>query len=216
MLQRERLGRAVIERHLPGQDLVGQHAECVEIDQVSVADLHLTTQRLRRQVVHRSDDLVGRARSTLLHGDPEVEQDDPIFWADHHVCGLEIAVDQLVEMQVVDRIGDRVEKVEAGLDRQRVWMHEVIRQRPALDQLHRKVFASSVGAAMEHVDDGWVTQRREGSSFVDQELPGAVPGDLQRDATSKSLVVGFVDVTHGTRAELPDDLEDAVDDLARM
>jgi hypothetical protein len=173
-----RCGASSPSRFVPRQP-AGEHREQRHRQLVDVGDhrRRLAEEALRRHVGGRAADaaVLGRRRRRRgeLLGDPEVEQHRVLATVDagdqHHVLGLEIAVDQAAGVEGVDRVGELAEQLERLLDRQRA-ARDPRRQRLAVKLLHREV-GPPVGdlADREHLDDAGVVDLGE-PPRLDQEL----------------------------------------------
>ena len=161
------LGRAARARTSQGDDLEEDQAQGVDVG--PLPDLFVAAVRLLGRHVGRGPDearvlLAGDRRVDRL-GDPPVEDVDLAVVADHHVLGLEVAVDEALGVGEVDRLADLGEEVQelrelsaraslaAGLDGG-AGLVEDLSQGPTQDALHREprdLVVSAQGVDRDHV-----------------------------------------------------------------
>ena len=167
-----------IQRRRPGQQLVEDHSQRIDVG--PRVDVH---QRrvglLGRHVRGSADDRPGVGQAQVGEplfrrlGDPEVDhlgRGPAVYLGDHHVAGLEVAVDDPLLVSVLHRLADRDEQLQAGLDRQ-PFAVAVFGDRLAADQLHHEERLAGLGGAAV-VDAGDVGVVHQG-----QRLPlGVEPG----------------------------------------
>jgi hypothetical protein len=133
-----------VERHLPAQHLEQQHAERVDVG--AVIDL-LALARLGRHVLRRPEDDAGGGevlRAALGHhlGQAEIEQlDERRITApleQHHVVGLEVAVDDPGGVGRRQRVGDLCAHVQRPRHVEEPLAGQHLRQGLAVEVLHHE------------------------------------------------------------------------------
>ena len=205
VLHRDLHRRVAGERHLPGEHLVEDDPERVQVG--TLVD-RLPACLLRREVLRRPDD---RARLGHLGGaaprDPEVGHLHVPVRADDHVVRLDVAVDDLVPV----RFGERAQDLPRELDRRQrrsgPLADEQLLERRPVEVLHRDVVGAVDLAAVVDPDDVRMVQPggvpRLPFESLDELVVArvALVQDLQRDLPPELLVLGQVHVGHPARAE---------------
>ena len=136
----------------------------------------------------------------------EVENLHMAVVSHHHVCRLQIAVDDVLPMRRRQRAGQRNRNVEKAHLRQSAVRNYLVERGP-LDELHRYERNGIVFLDGEDGDDVRVVQRSDGLGLASEARePVCVPRDgirksLQRHITIQFRVARAVDLTHATSAE---------------
>ena len=135
----------------------------------------------------------GRAGSS---GEAQVEHDDLAFVVDHHVLGLEVAVDEPGPMRRGESSTRGTEELDE-LGPGRLPARQQVSQRLATDVLHRDEHVAALGSDVEHLDHVGMRQRghrlrlaEQPSSTVGVRAPVARAQELQRDAPIQLRIVG--------------------------
>ncbi len=193
-----------VERALPGEDLVEDQAERVDV----AARRDLSTGELFRRHVGR------RARAERFAGgagQAEVGQTDFAGAVEHHVGRLEIAVDHAALVRGGEPGADLTRDLERAILRKAADAPQQRREIFAVDVLHRQE-----GAAVELVDvidaaDVRVRHLPRHAHFgVELRQPRRIAIDvrgkeLQRDGLPELQIVGAVDLAHAAAAAPLDD-----------
>ena len=169
-----------VERSPAGEQFVEEDAERVDIGtriHIDGAQLGLFRADVGRGPDELSDGREGRLRGEVALGrlgDAEVDHlghGDIVVQGDENVRGLDVAVDDALEVRVLDRMADLDEKAQALVGRQIVRVAKGRDRLPA-DQFHDEIRPTGVGGAgVEHLRDIRMIHHR-------QELPfGLEPGD---------------------------------------
>ena len=219
MLERDRDRRFGVERNPPGEQLVEDDPNGVEIRRC--AD-RVALRLLRGQVLRGAHD-----RACLRHvgrtcpRDPEIGHLDVVgVVLDHHVVGLEVAVDDAAavgeprRLEDLDRDLDRTDRIERRL------LADHLLERAAGQVLHHDVVGVVVGPAVIHADDVGVLQAGGGLGLAAEALDESrILGEtavqqLQRDLASELLILGEEDIGHAARPEAGDHAVAPVDERA--
>ena len=210
VLHRDLDRRVAVERRLPGEELVEDDAEGVEIG--ALVDLG-AARLLGREVLRGADD---RARLGHLARpgarDAEVGDLDAALAVDEDVVRLDVAVDDPVPVREAQRREDLARVLDATLTGAGPRPTIELLQRAPVEVLHRDVVRVLRLAAVVDRDDVRMVQRggvlRLAPEPLDELLVVrvAVVEDLDRDAAAELLVLREVDVGHPAGAELADDL----------
>ena len=89
-----------------GQQLEGQNAQRVDVDQVTGALGEIARERLGRHVLQRSGDAAMPCPVGVEQHEPEVHEHDPPARGEHHVARLDVAVGQASLVHDAERVGD--------------------------------------------------------------------------------------------------------------
>jgi len=220
--RRHQLGRVVAaERPLAGRHLVEDDPEAEDVGQMidrlalgllrghvggGADDGAFPGQQLRGSVGLEVDlDLVGQL------GEPEIEDLHAAVVRHHDVGGLEVTVGDAALMGGAERRGNghgNLEEALAGHPAAR----DQLAERCAVDVLHGD--QADTADLLHRVDRHDVRVRQGGDRsrlLLEARQAGRVRGELRRqdldgDATTEALVLGQIDLAHGTRAELLEDL----------
>ena len=204
------------ERRLPGEQLIKDHAERIDIGERG--DLLLARGLLGTHVKRRADALDGKrlgARrgevATVEHlGDAKVDdlrRRSSVLLDDHDIARLEVAVDDAVLMRVMHRAADRREEFQPRCDRQLALVARHA-QRLAAQQLHcEKRTPICRRAAVEYLGDIRMIHPRE---HLLLELEAGE--DLRHPHLGLQKFDGHLPVQPQI-ARLPDDSECALADL---
>ena len=169
---------------------------CVSIDRCAAADRHRLAAGRRAAV--------GRG----IVREAEVHHAHATVVADHHVLGLEVAVDQALGVrgrQPAPRGEEQLEHLGPGRSRR-----ETLLERRALDELHRDVDEPLVLADVVHRDHVRVGEAGHRHGLAQQTTrlatlaAGAGVHDLQRDLAIELWIVGPEHDTHAARAQAGD------------
>ena len=213
----DRQVRVALERPLAARHLVEQDAEREDVG--AVVDRQ-PLRLLGRHVRDGPDDppvlgdrlrLAGRAvalRRLVVAQlrEAEVEHLDPAVGREHHVLGLEVAVQDPLPVGRRDRVRERDREGQEALEREPV-LRDGLGERRSLDVLHRD--EADALDILERVqdDDPGVAQLRHRPRLpleprelllVGRHVPRE---DLEGDAPAELLVLGEVDLSHSARAE---------------
>jgi len=206
VLHRDLDRRVAGERHLPGEHLVEDDPERVQIR----ARVNGRAARLLRGEVLRG----ANDRSGLRHlrragaCDAEVRHLQPAVRADDDVVRFDVAVDDPVAVRERERTEDLPRVVDCDRDRRRSVADEQLLERAPVQVLHCDVVGALCAAAVEDRDDVRVVETgcalRLAPEALHELLVGCVSlvEQLQRDAAPELLVLCQVDVGHPARAEL--------------
>ena len=213
-------GGAASERRRARQQLVQHRAKAEEVGLlVNLQPARLLGRHvLRRADEHAAGGLPGRRsrRRDIRVGGPrearnaEVEQLDEPVLPDHHVVGLEVAMDDAGAVS----LGQRRRHLDADVDHRRdveLGASGGVAERPAVHELAGDEVRARRVADVVDRDDVRVVQRRRGPGFADE--PGqAVPvagrcgrQDLQRDPPAEADVLGEIHLPHPALAEERED-----------
>ena len=138
--------------------------------------------------------------------EPEVENLGESIRRDHHVLGLQVAMDDSGFVRLGQAVGDLRRDRQHATDRQRPVGNE-LPQGLALDELHAQERRCVRAADVVHRHDRGMVERRRGPRFLleaSQAITvGRVSGgqDLDRDVATEPRVVRQIDVAHPARAE---------------
>ena len=153
----------------------------------------------------------GRAvRGDLEHArGAEVGDLHEALLGDQHVAGPQIAVDDVVRVRVVDRVGDLDGEVERARQLERALADDDALERLARDVLHHDEEDAFLLLRREHRDDVGVIEAAEQPRLVEQlaEVEVLLPmRDLDRDFLVEPRVLGEVDRAEPSAAERREDL----------
>ena len=210
--------RGPLEGAAPGEHLVEHGAERELIG----AKIHDGAARLFRRHVgqrahHGARPRIARAR----HGfavrvaarqscQAEVEYLGEAVVGDHHVLGLEIAMDDAGLVGFRKPVGDLCGNRECAAQRQRPAL-ERLAERLAGDQLHADPRLRRLGADVIDGDDGRMVERGGGARFaLEASEAFGVAGDVrreqfQRDKPIEPRVARLVDLAHSACPKRSDD-----------
>ena len=145
MLQHDRRRRFARERHVPGEHLVQDHAERVDIRaRINFGSLRAL---LRRHVLRRADDEIGRGQVRVLTalllnlGDAEIQHLDPVAAADineHDVIALQITMDDVLRVRGFERAADLTHDLHDARQGQRAFASDYLLERAAIQKLHHE------------------------------------------------------------------------------
>jgi hypothetical protein len=216
-------GRGTGKARSSGCHLVQDHPEG---EKIGAWIKILTARLLGRHIRNRADrraDLTGEllrglqvVRTTLGQprrqlGETEVEDLDVAAVGQKDVGRLDIAVQDAIDVRVLQRIRDLSAEVEQQGERQRV-SRQLGVERLALEQLHGQEELSILLVKTVDGADIGVVQARGGACLATKALRRlAVLGvgvrqHLQRDQPSQPSVLGLVDNAHPAGAQLIEDL----------
>ena len=125
---------------------------------------------------------------------------------DHHVRGLQIAVDDVFPMRRRQRVGQRNRDVEEARQREPV-LRNLLVERAPLDELHRHEGNIIVFLDGENGDDVRVVECGDGPGFPSEARQTVCVSregrrkNLQRHITIQFRVTRAVDLAHSTSAE---------------
>jgi hypothetical protein len=199
-----------VERRHPGQTLVGDRAERVDVRR---GRHRLARHLLRRHVQHgagyrvRGRDGGDRGRT----GHPEVDQYDGAVLLHQQVAGLDVAVDHPAGVGRVQRVGGLGHDRQGVDDRQPAGGRDAVRQRFTVDVGHHQVGGrAAVEAALAevvHVDDVRVPERGQNAGLGPEPRREPRIGQqrgqqhLDGDAAAQHDVGGAPDLTHAAAGE---------------
>ena len=214
---------------MPGEHLVQQHADGVEIG--ARVDLALGAQLLGRHVQRRAHDRAFFGEplldvvALLAHTrDAEVEELDrvavPVARADIDVLGLEIAMDDAARVRRFEA-AQHGARDEARARRRQLSLLELVGERVAREQLHDEIELPLGGTAeVGHADDVLVLDEAGGARLDGEALDGVGLGahlgvqHLERDLLLQEHVIGDEDPAHAAFGEPAHHAVLAVDDRA--
>jgi len=210
-VRRENLLRARAGEGRPRrQQLVGHHAEGVEVG--AVTHLRIGHRLLRGHVgrraqrdAHRGERLPpGRVAQRLGHAEIH---DQCMAAAEHHVLGLEVAVDHAVAVGFGERIGDVAEDPHRVADGQLARLGQLVAKGEAVDVGHDVEEQPIGGARVVQRQDVGVLQRGRHLDLAEEALFAERGGellaqDLHGDLAVVLEVVREIDRGHAPRAEL--------------
>ena len=220
---RHRFGRGLLrERFLPRRDLVEDRAER---ELVGTEIEWLSARLLRRHIAHRTHNgsRVGLGPGQGRHGgqparfrlrelrQAEVEDLDESVPGDHHVLGLQVAVDDPRRVRLREPRGDLRSDADGAPDREGLGGGK-LPQRSSVHQLHRYVGRGTRLADLVDRDDVGMVQGRGGAGLllearqpirVERDLLGQ---DFQSHLAAEPGVPRPVHLSHSPRAERSEDL----------
>ena len=204
------------ERWLAGQQFVEQDAQriliCAAIDVLAAG---LLRAHVGGRAQHQSGLGDARGEHVGLLGDAEIGEHRRGRIAEHHVGGLEVAMDHAIAMRKLQAIGQLHHHAD-GLAQRQALAHAV-GQRAAFEQFHGDVGDIIAGDDVVDRDDIAVRQLGHGAAF-EQETPlelghGAAvvstqlaAHDLDRDLAVERMLDREVDGRHAALAQLADHL----------
>ncbi|WAS90916.1 hypothetical protein O0S08_32405 [Nannocystis poenicansa] len=209
-----RVGVGVGRRALAGEQLADHDAVPVDVahDPGGPA-LALLRRHVSRGPEHRADDRGVQGRSAGLPrelarvqaGEAEVHDAHAAVFADHHVVGFEVAMDEPAVVRRRQPATGLQRDLEAHVDG-RSMRAQPVAQRVADDQLHRQVDAALVLAGLVDRHDVRVGQAGQRLRLAQQAglCRGAGVGraeQLERDAAPEQLVARQVDLAHAAASE---------------
>lgn len=212
----ELLGCADRKRVRPGEQLVGDDAERVQVGPVvrgRVAErllgrhvrggAHRDAQRRERASVRRPAALRGRVERL---GDAEI-RDEGVPLGKEDVLRLQVAVHHALAVRVRERVGELAHEPERVAHRERAALAEERPQRLARDKGHRVVRQPVDVARAEQREDVRVLKPGGERDFAleprRREARGQVGMEhLDYDASAELRVRGHEDAAHGPAAEL--------------
>ena len=216
-MRRHELLAGALERRCAGQELVGDHAEGVDVAPVidgCGGDL------LRRHVGGRADHDARAGDGVIVGGvggdrarNAEVGEEH-VAAGQQHVVRLDIAMDDARRVRVRERVRDFAEHADGVRDRHRAGAQPAA-ERFAVDVRHDVEGQIIDGAGIEERKDVRVAKVRRRPDLGDEPI-GAddggqiAPHDFDRDAAIVPYVVREVDGRHAAGAEL------ALDAIARQ
>ena len=207
----------MVEGWLPGQELVEQNAETVDVG----PGVHVQTsgfRLLRCHVGRRADELAVLGEERLLGqfsagrlGDSEVDhlgQWHIVVHCDEHVGRFDVAVDDALLVRVLDGVAHLPKEVQA-LSSAELFVVAELRYGRALDQFHHEVGSAGVGSAgVVYLGDPRVVHQGQGLSLgfkAGDDLPRvhAELDDLERHpALDRLALLGQPDDTEAALADL--------------
>ena len=210
-----------LERRLPGEHFVEKDAEREQVGApVDVAPTRL----LRGHVVERAHDdavsrlhelrrgVIARRKALPPHElrQTEVQDLDIAIGANHHVLGLQVAMDDACVVRGRDRLRnlhgnrDRLPGVEAAAIEDRT-------QRDAVDELGREeLHAAVVADVVDREDVGMIEGRNRARLALEAAEPflvahGARREHFQCEPAAQPNVLGQIDLRHAARSERRED-----------
>ena len=180
-----------------GQEMVEKHSEAVDI---AADGGFLPRQELGRQVERRAGETSGGIVAQLASR-AEVHQDDASIVSQHHVVGLDVAM----QKTSVVHGSNRATELDADLDGLRhseaPALLENLFERTSLDELHPQadLVSDSLGAVDGH--DVRVANLRQQAAFFDDRARARLAGarvrrqELERDVAIEPGVAGAIDLS---------------------
>ena len=201
------------ERRPPGEQLVSHRAKGVDIH--AVVEMRIGRRLLRRHVGRRAEGHARRRQGILSRGlthrlrDAEVH-DQRVATGEHHVVGLDVAMDHAERVRVRERVGHLAEDAHRLGDRKLADTIEPRAQRLAVDVRHHVEEKALDGARVVEGQDMRVRQLGRDFDFPEKSLGSERGGELGTEHLDGDLapvahVVGEVDGRHPAGAELADD-----------
>jgi hypothetical protein len=210
MLHRDLDRRVAREGNRPGEQLVEDDAERVEVGAVVDGS---SPRLLRRQVLRRPDDRTGLCHLARCAGagDSEVADLQAVVVVHQGVVRLDVAVDDPLPVREAKRSEDLARVVDRLADGKGLAARHGLLEGAAAEVLHRDVVRALGLPAVVDLND--VRMRQAGgvlrltAEALDELLVGGVPlvQDLDRDPAAELLVLGEVDVRHPSGPELAQD-----------
>jgi hypothetical protein len=205
----QRLEQACTQRELIGRrprrealELLGGHVRR-RAGQAHALGGALGGRRRRRRVL-------GRRRPSTRPCEPEIHQAHAALAVDHHVLGLDVAVDQTRGVGRREAGGRLLEHAEQRVEIALGPLSPLADPRAqglALDVFHRQVHLAVVLADLEHRDHVGVTQARQRHRLATQHVPRAarprVAQHLDRDHAIERGVPGREHQAHAAAADRP-------------
>ena len=198
------------ERRPARQQLVRHHAEGVEVG--PVIHVRVGHRLFRRHVGRRAQrDAHGRERlapgglaQRLGHAEIHHQR---VPAAEHHVLGLEIAVDHAVAVGFGERVGDVAEDAHRVADRQLALLRQLVAEGGAVHVRHDVVEQPVGRARVVQRQDMGVLQGRRHLDLAEEALLAErggelLPQHLERDLAVVLQVVGEIHGRHAAGAEL--------------
>ena len=207
MLQRDREEVVARVRHVPGEQLVEDDPEGVD---VRLGVDPLAPRLLGGDVVARAEHGAGlRAAADGLEraGDPEIGDLGLPVAVHEHVLRLHVAVDQALLVSEGERASDLQTHLEDAANRHRPASDDEILQRLALHELEDDELTAVRLAAVDHGDDSGMRELSGGPCLVPEPrdvvvvLAEMLVEDLQRDVALELRVVRAVDRRHPALAD---------------
>ena len=208
LLERELGERVGLVGQAAGQQLVGHHAERVQVGPRSgLLAAGLLGREVRRGPEHRAH--LGDARLIGGAGDPEVGELDHVGVRDEQVARLDVAVHDAVPMRVIESAAGLGDHVDGLVDLHPAVIAQQLGARVAGDVLHHDEVLAVVlvEAEVEHLDDVGMDEPRRGERLAAEarhegRVVGQVLGQqLDRHVALEALVEGELDGGHATDAE---------------
>jgi hypothetical protein len=221
LVRRDHLAdRRACKRPCPGQQLVRDHTEAKDVDEMTAARCRIVEQRFRRHVRRRPCDALLPVHVELRQHEPEVHQHDPMDRRQHDVVWLDVAMDEpgtvndaqpfTRRRQYLHHLG-RAELLTSFPTRGRV-----LRQGHTVDSLHDEVVDPAVLAESVNADQTGMLKRRQRPRLVAKRRSQWIrPGRLDRHSAVEQMVVRLEDLPHSAPAEQEYDFVDAVEELTR-
>ena len=204
VLARE-LGEALaLERPPAGDELVDHEAERIDV----AADAHLAPEQLLgRHVGGRPRPHVLARQRVGQPGQPEVGEPNLPPAVEHHVRGLQVAVQQALRVRGAQPLGDLARHVERLVEREAPDAPEQRREVLSVHELHREEVLPLGLSDVPHAADGRVRHLARGAHLGVEPLDAVAVGleggrqELERDRLLELEVVGAVDLAHPAAAQ---------------
>ena len=164
---------------------------------------------------HLRDVLAGAAATPAVAaqlGEPEVEDLHEAVARQHHVLGLEVAVDDAGRVRPGQPLGQLAADVQDLPDRQRLLGPNQVAQRRAIDELHDGEGQPGRLADLVDGDDVGVVERRGRARLLGESAEAVrdrgegLGQELDGDVAAEVEVPRTVDLTHAPRAQLVEEL----------
>ena len=138
------IGDGAGERQLAGEHLIEDHAHGVDVGAaVAALALHLLRSDVIGRAQHGGEVGVSEAPRGRVTGNAEIDELDVVVFVDHDVFRLEVAVDDAIGMDVVERLEHFDGDADGAVLRHTAFVEDLAQQ-PALAPLHDHVNAGAL------------------------------------------------------------------------
>ena len=216
-------GLVAAERPIAGQELVEHDAQTVDVA-ASVDAVALAAGLLGAHVGRRSQQLADPGHGDLIAvslGQSEIHHVGAPVDADHDVRRLDVAVNDAMNMRIIECVGDLGDQ-SGRFDRRVPCMLDPLRQRDAADQLADDERQAVMFADLVDRHDGRVTELGHAPRFSQEAIDLAPAGEvagpehLERDNSVELGVACPVDGAEAAEAQHREQVEAAHGPLAKL